>query len=86
MRVNRNKTKFMISGERKKAVRWLYGVYDRGIGNNSIQCTNCQTWLHRKCSGIKGSMNKVMKSFVCRGCVNPIIGTGCTSVDLHIWS
>ena len=32
-------------------------------------------------SGIKGSMYKVMKSFVCRGCVNPVTGTGCTSVD-----
>jgi len=26
-------------------------------------------------------MYKVMKSFVCRGCVNSVTGTGCTSVD-----
>jgi len=26
-------------------------------------------------------MYKVMKSFLCRGCVNPLTGTGCTSVD-----
>jgi len=25
-------------------------------------------------------MYNVMKSFVCRGCMNPVIGTGCTSV------
>ena len=27
-------------------------------------------------------MYKVMKSFICRGCVNPVIGTGCTSVHI----
>ena len=26
--------------------------------------------------------NKVMKSFICRGCVNPVAGTGHTSVDV----
>jgi len=51
------------------------------LHNNSIQCAICQKWVHRKCSGIKGSMYKVMKSFVCRGCVNPVNGTGCTSAD-----
>ena len=54
MRVNMNKTK--ISGERQKvmqkAVRWPCGVCGRVVGNNSIQCTSCQKWIHRKCSGI----------------------------------
>ena len=67
MRVNMNKTKVMISGEwqkvTQKAVRWLCGVCGRGDGSNSIQCTSCKKWVRRKCSGIKGSMYKVMKSF-----------------------
>jgi len=29
-------------------------------------------------------MYKVMKSFVCRGCVNPVSGTGCTSVYIGV--
>jgi len=74
MMVNVNKTKVMISGERQKvtqkAVRWPCGVCGRGVGNNSIQCTSCQKLVHRKCSGIKGSMCKVMKSFVFRGYMN----------------
>jgi len=41
MRVNMNKTKVMISGERQKvtqkAVRWPCGVCSRCVGNNSIQ-------------------------------------------------
>ena len=50
--------------------------------NNSIQCTGCQKWVHGKCTDIKGCMYKVMKTFVCKGCVNPATGTGCTSVDI----
>jgi len=88
MRVNLNKTKVIISGEwqklTQKAVRWLCGVCVRDVGNNSVQCTSCQKWVHRKCSSIKGSMYKVMKTLICRGCVNAVTGTGCTSVDIGV--
>jgi len=90
------KTKVMISGEwqkvMQKAFRWPCGDCGRGVGNNPIQCTSCKKWpkwVHRKCSGIKGSMYKVMKTFVCRGCMNPVIGTGHTGGDIGvnaIWS
>jgi len=59
MRVNINKTKVMIRGEWQKVaqkavrLRLSCGVYGRGIGNNSVQCTSCQKWVHRRCSGIK---------------------------------
>jgi len=43
---------------------------------------SCQKWVHEKCSGIKGSMYKVMKSFICRGCSNHVISTGHTSVGI----
>ena len=43
MRVNMNKTKVMISGERQmvrqKDVRWPCGVCSKGVGSNSIQCS-----------------------------------------------
>jgi len=35
-------------------------------------------------SGINGCMYQVMKTFVCRGCVNPVTGTVCTSVDIGV--
>jgi len=38
--------------------------------------------LHKKCCGIKGSMRKVMRSFISRGCSNPVISTDHTSVDI----
>ena len=69
MRVNMNKTKVMISGELQKpvqkATRQSCGVCVGGVGSNSIQCTSCHKWVHKKCSGIKGSIYKAMKSFVC---------------------
>jgi len=65
MRVNVNKTiVMMINGEcqklMQKAARCPCGVWGRGVGCNSIQYTSCQKWVHKKCSGIKGSMSKVM--------------------------
>ena len=47
-----NKIKVMISVERQKvrqtAVRWPCGVCSKGVGSNSLQCTSCQKWVHRK--------------------------------------
>ena len=86
MRVNMNKTKVMISGERQKpvqkAARSPCSVCGRGVGSDSIQCTSYHKWVHKKCSGIKCSMYKVIRSFICRGCLNPVISTGHTSVDI----
>jgi len=77
MRVNMNKTKVMISGVWQmviqKAVRWPCVVCGKGVGSNSILCTTCQKWVHKKCSGIKDSTSKVMKSFISRGCLNPVL-------------
>ena len=62
MRVNMNITKVMISGERQKvrqrAVRWPCGVCSKGVGSNSLHCNSCQKWVHKKRSGIKGSIRK----------------------------
>jgi len=46
-----------------------------------VHCTSCQKWVLKKCSGIKSSMSKVMRSFFCRGCLNPITITDRTSID-----
>jgi len=31
-------------------------------------------------------MYKVTKTFICRGCVIPLTGTGCTSVDIGVYA
>ena len=62
MRVNINKTKIMISGEwqkvTQKVVKWTCSVCSRVLGNNSIQCTSCQKWVHRKCRDIRVACTK----------------------------
>jgi len=77
------KIKVMISGECQKpvqkAARWPCGVCGRGVGSNSIQCTTCHKWVHKKCSGIKGSMYKVMRSFICR------LLKSCTVQVTQVW-
>jgi len=41
-----------------------------------------QKRVHKKCSGIKGSMSKVVKTFICRGCLNLVTSAGRTIVDI----
>ena len=44
-------------------------------------CNKCY-YVWTQCSGIKGRTYKVIKSFICRGCSNPVISTGHISVDI----
>ena len=52
MKVNIAKTKVMVSnGKELKQERgkWPCGVCGKGVGCNSIQCTKCVKWIHKKC-------------------------------------
>ena len=71
-----------LSFQSFSSVRWPCGVCSKGVGSSSLQCTSCHKWVHKKCSGIKGSMSKVAKSFICRACLNPVTSAGHTSVDI----
>ena len=35
------------------------GVCRKGVGANSIVCTVCKQWVHKRCSGIQGSLKIV---------------------------
>ena len=82
MRVNM-KTKFMISG----AVLDLFpcAVCRSGVGANSISCSQCKLWVHKKCSGIMGRHN-VTPDYVCPKCLDqacPIDGRPITQVEVE---
>jgi len=84
MRVNTNKTNGMISTERQKLLQKAargHVVYVAEV-LVVIQYNVLVTSVHKKCSGIKGNMYKVMKSFICRGCSNHVISKHHTSVDI----
>ena len=72
-RVNGGKTKVMMSGCKEGAIeksgKWPCGVCSKGVGVNSIKCTTCQAWTHKKCSGVKGSLIGLKIPFVCKICI-----------------
>ena len=70
MRVNIGKTKVMWGGsdcKRDYGVKYPCAVCNKGVGSNSIFCGTCGKWTHKKCSGVKGSLNKV-KKYECSRC------------------
>jgi len=72
LRVNVEKTKVMISGCKEgtmeKSGKWPCGVCGKGVGRNSIKCTICKSWIHKRCNGIKGSLSSLRTAFVCKVC------------------
>ena len=57
LRVNMGKTMVMIcqvkSGQVMDSGKWPCGICKKGVGSNSIQCTKCKKWIHKRCSKIK---------------------------------
>ena len=35
---------------------------------NSVQCTVCIKWIHKRCSGIRGNLSLVADGFRCKRC------------------
>ncbi|KAI8496011.1 hypothetical protein Bbelb_264270 [Branchiostoma belcheri] len=71
LRVNMKKTKIMISGQGLNILRdtgsFPCAVCRSGVGVNSILCTECVFWVHKKCCGIRGSLSAV-RNYVCPRC------------------
>ena len=72
LRVNMGKTKLMVSGSDldvlKKSAKYPCGVCQAGVGRNAIQCEGRRQWVHKKCSGIKGSLTSDL-NFRCAHCL-----------------
>ena len=58
LRVNAGKTKIMICGTGldllQSSGEFPCAVCRPGVGSNSIFCTGCKHWVHKKYSGLKG--------------------------------
>ena len=52
----------------KEKGKWPCGVCKKGVGNNSILCHGFKKWIHKRCSGVKGSLSNASQSFICRCC------------------
>ena len=73
LRVNFGKTKIMRceigAGQVKSSGKYPYGVCKKGVGRNSILCSKCKKWIHRKCSNIKGKL-KPVPLYMCPACTD----------------
>ena len=73
--MNVGKTKIMVSGDgsgaEEQSGMYPCGVCSKGVGVNSIQCTHCIKWVHKKCSGVSTSLTRFLGSFVCKRCLAP---------------
>ena len=60
LRVNTGKIKIMVSGVNlqtlKDSGKYPCNVCRKGVSSNSIYCAGCSHWVHKKCSGVIGSL------------------------------
>ena len=74
LKINEDKTKVMCesfgTGTTQVVgnVKHPCSVCLKGVGVNSIRCTQCVQWVHARCSRVKGSLKKVESSFIYRRC------------------
>ena len=72
LRVNLGKTKVMRCQIQTEPVvssgKWPCGVCKKGVGRNSIKCTQCDSWIHKGCSGITGKLQS-NAGFRCKRCL-----------------
>ena len=73
LKVNTGKTKVMVSavgaGETREAGKHPCGVCGSGVGKfNTILCTKCRKWIHKRCSDVKGRLADAEDGFMCRKC------------------
>ena len=88
LHVNMKKTKFLVSGVGhdvpKKSGKYPCAVCLSGVGNNSIKCSQCKLWVHKRCCGITGRLVED-PNYVCPRCngkVPPITGQTVTKIDV----
>ena len=88
LRVNMKKTKFLVSGigldVLKNSGKYPCAVCRSGVGNNSIECSQCKMWVHKKCSGISGRLMADPDCVCprCHGVARPIDGRPVSQVDV----
>ena len=74
LKINEEKTKVMCKSfgmditQVVGNVKHPCSVCLKGVGVNSIRCTQCVQWVHARCSRVKDSLKKVESSFICRRC------------------
>ena len=70
--MNAGKSKVIVGSSDGKMIvnsgKWFCGVCGKGVQTNSVQCTVCKNWIHKRCSGVHGELSRVADGFRCRRC------------------
>ena len=74
LKVNIGKTKVMCVRKRQDPLKtkcdWPCGVCSRNVKSNSILCTRCKKWVHKRCAKIRTRVSISMAtSYICPACV-----------------
>ena len=79
----------MVSGDAlRKTGKCPCAVCYKGVGCNSIECSQCKLWLLKKCSGITIQLVKDL-NYICPRCKGeslPVDGRPMTQVDVEFTS
>ena len=88
LHVNTKKTKFMVSDVEHSLLRdsgaYPCAVCRSGVGANSIRCSVCSFWVHKKCSGIVSRLkpDADYKCPRCCGTARPIDGRSIQEISV----
>ena len=75
MKINVNKTKAFYTRRnfaRMQMRKYPCSVCGKGMGRNSMQCTKCKHWVHKRCSGVHESLTRE-KDFTCKKCIPGVV-------------
>lgn len=70
LKVNIGKTKLLVSGKKYEAPapsgQYPCAVCNRGVGANSILCSSCDRWCHKRCTGLSSFAG--ITAYICPVC------------------
>ena len=75
LKVNLSKTKILVSGKECESVvtsgEHPCSVCGRGVRANSVLCTECRKWVHKRCSGlrVRSVTEEIAREYVCPTCI-----------------
>ena len=81
LKINEDKTKVMCESFGTDTTQVVGNVKHpcsvclKGVGVNSIRCTQCIQLVHARCSRVKGSLKSIESSFICMRCIGELCET-----------
>ena len=85
LKINIGKTKILVSGKEGltplPSGQYPCAVCARGVGANSVLCTRCGKWVHKRCSGLR-NVTHAAQNYACPTCVQPSVGAEAESEQI----